>query len=123
MAPLIDPPPLPEGLEPYDDERSIDVRQAAKMFRGRGRKGYDGVSPAGLRRWCRDGCSIQGTKLWLPSVRISGEFRLMPAWVQWFEQQRVKLGMRRPAPRLARPERTRLASHRRAEEFLRREGV
>ena len=122
MAPLIDPPGLPEGLEPYDDERSIDVRQASKMLRGRG--GRREVSPAVLRRWCRDGCSIQGTKVWLPSVRISGEFRLMPAWVQWFEAQRIKLGMRRPAaPRLARPERTRLASHRRAEEYLRREGM
>jgi hypothetical protein len=121
MAALIDPPQIPAGLPEYDDARSIDVRQAAKMLRGRG--GRREVSPAVLRRWCRDGCTIQGERLWLPCVRISGEFRLMEEWVVWFEKERIRLGMRRPAPRLARPERSRAAAHRRAEEFLRREGV
>lgn len=108
------------SLAPYDPARSLGVREAAQLLRGRGNR--LGVSHEAVRRWCRVGSNCRGETVVLPSARIGQELRIMPEWIEWFELRRAEKGMR-TAPVLARPARSRRAAHRRADERLRLAGM
>ena len=110
------------ALVPYEPGESIDIREAAKMLRGR--RGL-GVNLEVARRWCRYGAPVGGRQqLILPSVRVAGTIRLMPQWVEWWERERARLSMRTAeTPLLARPARSRRSAHRRADEGLRLAGM
>lgn len=111
-------------LAGYDDARSIDLNQARRLIRGR--RGHGNVET--VRRWANParGCrprGPQGPVLVLPALKISGEWRTMPEWVEAFERKRQELGRQVATPPAARPARSREAAHHRAEAALDRAGV
>lgn len=112
-------------LDSYDDVRSIGMREARALVRGRGGSAALEV----VRRWASPhrGCrplGDAGPVLVLPAIKVSGQLRTMPEWVEAFERKRQELGRRRPTPTpRQRPARSREAGHRRAERSLDREGV
>jgi hypothetical protein len=114
-------------LEEYDESRSIDMTQARRMLRGRG--GAD-ASLEVVRRWTNPvrGCRPLGPKgptLVLPCVKIGGQLRTMPSWVEAFRAARERVTARGlgPPPLAERPARSREAGRRRAGEVLDRAGV
>jgi hypothetical protein len=116
-----------EPLEEFDGEKSIDFREARKMIRGRGGM----VSLEVLRRWANPERGHKprgetGPTLVFPAVKLAGEWRTMPSWVEAFERERVRQGRGASRPQPVRPERTprrATADHRRAQEYLKKEGM
>lgn len=112
-------------LEPYDEARSLGLREARKLIRGRGGK------PANLesvRLWVTEahGCrpfGDNGPKLILRATKINGEWRTMPGWIAAFERERAEAGQRASQVMPERSPRSRHAAHRRAEEALKKMGV
>ena len=113
-----------QGLEAYDEVRSIDLVVARKLLRGR----KEEASLESLRRWInrRRGWKIPGQDavLLLPAVLIGGTYRMMESWVRAFAQRRAEVSRQvtRPAP-AGLPEGRRKKAHVRAEERLRRAGI
>src|SRR5688572_4306519 len=105
----------------YDPADLIPLREAARLLRGRGGKA---PSLSTLRRWAnvREGYKrpgYDGPPVLLRTVRLGQDVLTHPDWVAAFERERLAAG--RPAPAelariFPRPERTRLADIRRAEE-------
>lgn len=105
-----------EGLEPFDEVRSITLLQARLELAGR-RPG-EPPSLETLRRWANPevGCHLLGASgpvLVLPSRKLGGVLRLMPGWVRAFAQARAELGKRGPHdPVRVRPVQARQATRR-----------
>lgn len=83
------------NLDTFDLATSISLAEAAECLHGR-----NGQRPAveTVRRWTRPDRGYRsretGEQVVLPTVRINGELRTMPAWVAWFEAMRVTMGRR-----------------------------
>src|SRR5262249_62001467 len=99
---------------------------ARKLLRGRG-----GRSPSleTVRRWAspRRGsrpAGPNGPRLVLRAIRLGGELLMLPEWVEEFERERRRLGVRTPAPGAPRDrtDRQRRRAYERAEAELDRRG-
>jgi hypothetical protein len=117
--------PVPE-LSPADISRLIGLTAARAMLRGRG-----GKSPSleTLRRWAnpRRGWKApfpDAPRVILRTVRLNGELLTLPQWVEEFERERLRWGVRSPWPPPAgRPEKRRARDQERDLAFLAANGI
>lgn len=113
-------------IDDFDRAKAVSLTEAAKLMCGKGGK-HPSVET--LRRWANPerGCrpsGPDGDRIVLPTVRLGGELLTMPAWVEWFEQMRVRLGARTVIkPELPQTPGQRLRAQAQATARLDREGV
>jgi hypothetical protein len=115
---------------PFDPLTAIGLTEAARRMRGR-----DGRAPnvRTLRRWAnlRFGCrpaGRNGPRIYLRVVRYNGYLLTMRQWVDTFEAERARLGVRplpgeAGTPPLPRSSRERQRAHEAAERVLDQGGV
>lgn len=118
LVSVIEPPPI-------DLKRAIGMAAAARLMRGR--NGPPNVST--VRRWANPKCGCwpqgkDGPHLLLQTVKYNGEVLTTAEWVEEFERQRLRLGVRARYPGAApRSSKRRAAAVRRAEARLDRDKV
>lgn len=109
-------------LDGFDFDKSLTVRQAAKLLKGRGGRSAHLES---VRRWISKGCRPGGEGaplLKLKAVWSAGQWLTCVEWIREFQVEMAREGARRrdrpQPPPLGLPERSRRAAFKRSQRIL-----